>query len=126
MDIKAITQIEAALGVALPQHYVELVTNYPTELLETDAPDFALLDDPKAVIEENMAVRGKPFYGGMWPDNFLIIGTNGCGDLYVTKLNGEEFSTGFFDHEKPAFFPHSASRSEFIEKLREESNRVGA
>lgn len=126
MDIEGITEIEAAIGVALPQHYVELVTNYPKELLETDAPDFGLLDDPKAVIEENRAVRGRPFYGGMWPDNFLIIGTNGCGDLYVTKLNGEEFSSGFFDHEKPAFFPHSTSRGEFIKKLLEESNRVGA
>ncbi|MBI5889718.1 MAG: SMI1/KNR4 family protein [Nitrosomonadales bacterium] len=126
MDIIAIKQIEKALGLTLPQYYVDLVTNYPTELLKSDAPDFALLDDPEVVIAENQAVRGKPFYGGSWPDNLLIIGTNGCGDFYVTKLVGEEFSTGFFDHEIPAFLPHSKSRSEFIAKLLQESNDASA
>ncbi len=124
MNTDAIAQIEMALGVTLPQHYVELVTNYPPELLETDSPDFALLDSAESVIEENIAVRGKPFYGGIWPENLLVIGTNGCGDLYVTMLNGKEFSSGFFDHEKPAFFPHSNSRSEFIAKLLQESNHA--
>jgi len=104
----------------LPKHYVELVTNYPPELADTEAPDFALLDDPSMVIEENQAVRGKPFYGKVWPENFMVIGTNGAGDLYVTKLNAQSFSTGFFDHEEPAFHPHSQSREEFIEKILKE------
>ena len=81
MDIEAIRQIEAALGITLPNHYVELVTNYPLELLSADAPDFALLDNPEMVIAENRAVRGKPFYGGIWPDGIFIMGTNGCGDF---------------------------------------------
>jgi len=89
----------SALGIGLPPHYVELVTNYPSELLATDAPDFALLDDPAAVIDENLAIRGKPFYGGVWPVNLIDIGTNGCGDLYVTRLDEKGFSVGFFDHE---------------------------
>lgn len=126
MDLEEIENIEKALGVRLPAHYIELVTNYPPELLETDAPDFALLDDPSEVISENKAVRGKPFYGRVWPDNFVIIGTNGCGDLYVTKLDAKEFSTGFFDHESPAFYPHSSSRAEFVSKLVQESNNGSA
>jgi len=126
MDLEAIEKIERALGLKLPAHYVELVTNYPPELVVTDAPDFALLDDPSMVIEENAAVRGKPFYGRVWPENFIIIGTNGCGDLYVTKLNATEFSAGFFDHEVPAFYPHSESREEFVSKLVQESNSGSA
>lgn len=117
MRIEEIKAIEKAVGISLPAHYVELVTNYPGELAETEAPDFALLDSAESLIEENLSVRGKPFYGGTWPDNFFIIGTNGCGDLYVTKLNAKEFSVGFFDHEAPAFFPHSSSRGEFISKV---------
>ncbi|TAH11351.1 MAG: hypothetical protein EAZ11_09405 [Curvibacter sp.] len=122
MNLAGIKQIETALSIGLPPHYVELVTNYPSELLATDAPDFALLDDPATVIDENLAVRGKPFYGGVWPDNLIVIGTNGCGDLYVTRLDEKGFSVGFFDHEKPAFFPHSNSKAQLIEKLLAESN----
>ncbi|WP_137718783.1 SMI1/KNR4 family protein [Methylobacillus flagellatus] len=117
MDINGIKNIESALGVKLPAYYVELVTNYPPELLETEAPDFGLLDSPNVIIDENKSVRTGAFYGGQWPAHLFIIGTNGCGDYYVTKLNDEKFSTGFFDHETPAFFPYSKSRSEFIEKL---------
>ena len=126
MDTTAITKIEAALGVKLPDHYIELVTNYPAELEETEAPDFALFDNPDVIISENSAVRGKSFYGGTWPENLFIIGNNGCGDLYVTTLNSNEFSTGFFDHEAPAFFPHSTSRAEFISKIVAEQNGEGA
>lgn len=122
MNLDAIKEIERALGIELPRYYVELLTNYPPELLATDAPDFALLDNAASVIDENQAVRGKSFYGGVWPENFIVIGTNGCGDLYVTRLDKEAFSVGFFDHEKPAFFPHSTSRDELVEKLLAESN----
>jgi len=126
MNDEALQKIETSLGLALPRHYVELITDYPIELLTTDAPDFALLDDADSLIAENRSVRDQPFYGATWPTNFLVIGTNGCGDLYVTKLNGNEFSVGFFDHEKRAFFPHSNSRSELISKLLKESNNVRA
>ena len=126
MKIEDVQQIEKALGLTLPSHYVELVTNYPNELLGTEAEDFALLNSPQTVIEANSAVRGKPFYRGVWPAGLLVIGENGCGDLYVTKLSATEFSTGFFEHEKPAFLPHSASRSEFIEKLLQEQRDAGA
>jgi hypothetical protein len=104
----------------LPSHYVELVSNYPEELLGTNARDFALLDDPVSVIEENISVRGNPFYGGVWPSRYFIIGTNGCGDLYVMNLEDDIFSTGFFDHERPAFLPHARSRAELISKLLQE------
>ena len=125
MNGDEIKQIELALGVSLPRHYVELITDYPLELLSTDAPDFALMHEPSALIAENKAVIGQPFYGGTWPENFLVIGTNGCGDLYVTKLNGSEFSIGFFDHEVPAFFHHSSSREELVSKLLQECNHAG-
>lgn len=122
MDVNEINRIESALEVRLPAYYVELVTNYPKELLGTEAQDFGLLDNPDVIIEENRSVRLGDFYGGKWPANLLVIGINGCGDYYVTKLNDDKFSTGFFDHETPAFFPHSTSRSEFIEKLLAEQN----
>jgi len=125
MNIGEVNQVARALGIVLPRHYIELITNYPIELVATDAPDFGLMDDPAALIEENLAVMGQSFYGGTWPKNLLIIGTNGCGDLYVTKLDGTEFSVGFFDHEVPAFFPHSNSREEFVSKLLQECNDAG-
>ena len=112
-----IESIEAALRISLPKHYVELVTNYPQELLGTEAEDFALINNAKQLISENHSVRTGPFYGSRWPSNLLLIGTNGCGDFYVTTLEAKGFSTGFFDHEQPAFLPHSNSRQEFIQKI---------
>ena len=117
MDVIDLKAIETALQIKLPQHYAELVTNYPNELLGTDAEDFALINDSRQLIDENRSVRSGHFYGSRWPNNLLLIGTNGCGDFYVTALNAREFSTGFFDHEQRAFVPHSHSRLEFIEKV---------
>lgn len=45
-----ITKIEVELGVSLPQFYIDLVTSYPPELSETEAPDYGLLDDPETII----------------------------------------------------------------------------
>ena len=117
MDVADIKAIEAALQIKLPQHYAELVTNYPIELLGTEAEDFALINNAKQLIDENHSVRFGHFYGSRWPNNLLLIGTNGCGDFYVTALNATEFSTGFFDHEQRAFLPHSHSRREFIDNV---------
>lgn len=126
MNSSDIARIESVLGLKLPLGYVNLVTSYPPELLSTDAPEFALFNRADAVIAENVAVRGKEFFGGIWPSDLIIIGANGCGDLYVTKLGDTEFTSGFFDHEVPAFFPHSVSEQEFIGKLLQESNRIDA
>lgn len=126
MTVTEVQEIERLLGLALPRHYVEMVVNYPSALLGTEAEDFGLLNTPEAVVEQNTEVRNGPFYGAKWPDRYLVIGENGCGDLYVTKLDATEFSVGFFDHEQRAFVPHSSTKEEFVAKLLHEQGDASA
>lgn len=111
-----IEKIEKETGLKLPQGYIDIVTHYPAELLDSDAADFGLLDDPDVIIEENISVRKSGYFGEKWPDHYLIIGQNGCGDYYVTNLNSNEFSVGFSDHEVMACNLYASNLKEFIEK----------
>jgi hypothetical protein len=116
MTLDDIKRIESATGLKLPQCYVEVVTNYPSELLDSDAQDYGLLDDPEVIIEENISVRKNGYFGEKWPERYLIIGQNGCGDYYVTTLNANEFSVGFSDHESMSCNLYANNLAEFIEK----------
>lgn len=111
-----INRIEKETGLKLPECYIEVVTNYPIALLESDAPDFGLLNDPEVIIAENNLVRSDGYFGEQWPDHFLVIGQNGCGDYYVTTLEGIEFSVGFADHETMTCNLYAENITEFIGK----------
>lgn len=116
MNLGDIKYIEDKLGKKLPQAYVDVVIDYPKGLLATDSKDFGLLDDPEIIARENLNVRRVGFYGEKWPDRYLIIGLNGCGDYFVTSLESDKFSVGFADHETMECNPYAYSLSEFIEK----------
>ncbi len=114
MTLDDISSIENGIGLKLPQSYVEVITSYPKELLDSDAPDFGLLDDPETVIKENNSVRKNGYFGEKWPERYIIIGHNGCGDYYVTTPESTTFSIGFSDHEKMECKPYARDLKEFI------------
>jgi len=116
MTLEDIKRIEKETGLRFPNPYIDVVTNYPVELLDTDAPDFGLLDDPDEIIEENNDVRENGYFGEKWPERYLIIGKNGCGDYYVTTPDSEDFSIGFSDHEEMACNLYANNLKEFIAK----------
>jgi hypothetical protein len=111
-----IERIEKETEFKFPQCYIDVVTNYPAELLKSDAPDFGLLDDPDEIIMENNDVRSSGYFGQKWPDRYLIIGKNGCGDYYVVSHDSKEFSVGFADHEAMDCMLYANNLNEFIEK----------
>ncbi len=115
-----IAKIESALGFELPRPYAELLLDYPDELRETEAPDYWLFANPAEIIDHNLEVREKGYFGEEWPDQYIIIGHNGCGDYYVTRKGITEFSAGFADHEKMACVPFANTRDDFILKILEE------
>ena len=117
MNLDDINKIERETGLKFPKSYIDVVTNYPDDLLETDAPDFGLLDNPEDIIDENNSVRENDYFGEKWPERYLIIGKNGCGDYYVTTPESEGFSIGFSDHEKMECNLYAKSLNEFIEKF---------
>jgi hypothetical protein len=117
-----IRNIEEAIKLKLPQAYIDVVIDYPSELLESDAPDFGLLDDPDEIINENISVRENGYFGEAWPERYIIIGQNGCGDYYVTTPESTSFSVGFSDHEKMECRAYANDLKEFIAKYLSEKN----
>ena len=117
MQVADIELIQDRTGIQLPRFYVELVTEYPAELSQTEAVDFGLLDDPEVVIRENLEVREQGYFGEPWPHQYFIIGQNGGGDYYVIIHTAKEFSVGFADHELMECRPFAATRSKFVELL---------
>ena len=115
-----VNKIEKELNIELPGHYKALVTDYPTELIDTEAPDFALLDSPQEIINENREVKENGYFGEEWPERYFIIGHNGCGDYYVISLGTATFSVGFSDHEKMECNLFASSREEFVKKVLDE------
>ncbi len=121
MDLVGIKYIEEKLDKKLPQTYVDVVTNYPKELLATDSKDFGLLDDPELIARENLNVRNVGFYGEKWPERYFIIGLNGSGDYFVTTFESNNFSVGFADHETMECNPYADNLAEFIDKYVDET-----
>ena len=117
MKISDIHLIQHQTGITLPDFYVELVTAYPLELSHSEAVDFGLMSDASAVIRENLCVRAEGYFGEPWPNQYFIIGHNGCGDYFVIKHATRDFSVGFADHELMECRPYASSRVEFIQLL---------
>lgn len=120
MNLNDINKIQETIGIKLPTFYIDLITNYPSELLGTEAPDYGFLDDPEEIIELNNDVRENGYFGEKWPDRYFIVGHNGCGDYYVINHESKDFSVGFSDHEVMECNLYASSLSEFIEKLKSE------
>jgi len=115
-----IDEIVNKTGLSFPKWYVDIITNYSEALIETDAPDFGFLDDPNQIIEENIDVRENGYFGEAWPERYLIVGLNGCGDYWVIITNSDTFSIGFSNHETMECRPYANSLDEFIQKYKSE------
>ena len=122
MNIEQVRNIEQTLELKLPSDYVQIITNYPSKLSSTEAPDFGLLDDPDKIIQENKYVLENGACGGPWPMQYFIIGINGCGDYYVIKHQESKFSVGFADHEVASIDFYAKDLEDFTEKLLKEMN----
>lgn len=122
MTLNDIDTIQKKLKITLHQGYVDLVTNYPENLINTEAPDFALLDTPEELIKLNIEVRKNGYFGEKWPEHYFIIGQNGCGDYYVTNHESKNFAIGFSDHEIMECNPYAKNEKEFISKILKEIN----
>ncbi|MCG6156693.1 SMI1/KNR4 family protein [Rubinisphaera margarita] len=112
-----IAAIERALGFSVPLAYSNVVTNYPPALADTEAPDFGLFDDPTLVIDANREVRENGYFGEQWPDQYVIIGENGCGDCYVVTRDVTKFSVGFADHAAKECNLFADSLDDFVARL---------
>jgi hypothetical protein len=108
-------QIEKALNIKLPSFYYEFMLKYPEYLLETDAQEFVLMNDPNRIIEENVNAK-ENFWGRPLDNNSMVIGENGCGDYYLIKLRNDEKVYTFF-HDDNSFYMVSQNIDEYAKMI---------
>jgi len=80
MTSAELAQLEENLGVTLPEEYKRIALDNPFAGLHT--ADYELCDDFTAVLGENRYVRDHGFFRQVWPPDWFIIGTDGCGSDY--------------------------------------------
>ena len=86
--------IERELSVRLPEWYCARLLNYPFEKDEME-----LFSDATELIRQNRYNRNKGWFGFPWLDSFLIIGEDGCGNLYFVNLGCSDDRIYIADHD---------------------------
>ena len=130
-NIDSIGQIENELQVTLPQAYQQLLLSYPF----ADDPDpynWEMFGHVKAIIGENKSYRDKGFFGVQWPSNYLIIGSDGFGNLYFLALSRGDDVVYFADHDETSeydglfMYEETPSLAEWITQMKEERAKANA
>lgn len=82
-------QIESELSCTLPESFKEFMRNYPQALIDCgityDTPDGPYTEGPADMELTNRAdviIALTAVRPADWPDTRIVIGENGCGDLF--------------------------------------------
>ncbi|HEY1188361.1 MAG TPA: SMI1/KNR4 family protein [Gemmata sp.] len=123
-----VARIESALGCLLPGEYRDFLRRHSDEVCRIKAavPFRAVLwTDADAVIRENLDARkrsdamtiGKD--GEPWPEEFLVVGTNGGGDYWFVDRSGAKWGVWFWQHEAQEVEEHYDSFELYMAELRQ-------
>ncbi len=136
MNSAELAQLEENLGVTLPEEYKRIALENPFSGLNTS--DYQLCDDFTAVLGENRYARDHGFFRQVWPPDWFIIGTDGCGsDYFITTAPFD--GRVYFADQKEILHTEDVGKTschesfaDFIEsfreverEIREEKRRVG-
>lgn len=106
--LKPWRRLERKLGLVLPEPYIEILRRFPEYVRgmkdSSGRPlsEYALLESADAVVELNERVRQSGEWtpqGGPWPQKFLAIGEDMCGNYYAIDTARDGDQVFFFDHE---------------------------
>ena len=97
MEAADFARIETSLSIELPDAYRLFMSSYPSEADE-DIRSHALFSDSDLIVAENLEHRKEGWFGIKWPDEYFVIGDDGCGDTYFMVL-GKDEKVYFADHE---------------------------
>ena len=124
-----ITRIESSLGCALPGEYRDFLVRHADEVrrIKKLLPFRAVLwTDADEIIRQNHDARTYATavtFGHdeqPWPDNFLVVGTNGGGDYWFIHCNESKPGVWFWQHEAHQIEQRNPSLRAYLEELRRE------
>ena len=120
--------IEQRLCVTLPPAYRQALLNGIT--IGGADPDIHFLQDPKELLIVNLELRAarrqNAFAGARWPNAFVCIGVDGCGNYYAVDAGQTEGGVLFFDHEADRFETKAKSLRDYFSHLADLFRWVGA
>jgi hypothetical protein len=126
-------QVEAALGCVFPAYFREFIVRYSDELKQTQTAlplRTGLYTDPDEMIRDNVFSRtGDVFRLGEeqrpWPENYLLVASNGGGDYWYVYRDGSDRGVWFWSHESCETERVSLSLDEYLEQLRSDVRKPG-
>lgn len=129
MTATELDRIEAELNLVVPRSYREFMQS--GSFGEGEGGPQELTGVADEVIERTKLFRAKGFFGSKWPDNYMVIGDDGAGDLYLTDVEKERPAVQFADHEMTSVerrlvisdkekYETFAEFWEYLEKMEEE------
>lgn len=130
MSDKDIDYIELCLGYSLPHEYRVFLARHSDELrrIKELLPCRAVIwTDPDEIIRTNewfrrhadqMPVDDKR---SPWPENYLVVGTNGAGDYWFAHRDGSKTGLWLWDHEGQYVRHHYLYLSAYLADLRQDS-----
>ena len=91
--------IEEKLGVRLPKFYEKYALVFPVVLDEGEPMGSTFIVKSSEMIDLNRELRSGGFYDLHWPDHFLAVGDDSCGNYYYIDLNRKECRVQFACHD---------------------------
>lgn len=98
MTPEDLARIEKDLSVSLPQSYREALRRPEFQSEAAGFQEFS--GDADEIIGLNLDLWEEGFSGLKWPDNFLVIGEDGAGNVYFTDLTKVRPAVFLADHEQ--------------------------
>ena len=87
------------LGLSLPAAYEKALLNYPFPA-DSEPARTIFFGHPDLITEANRAVRIEGFLGIGWPEAYLVIGTDGIGNLTFLDTTLDEPNVQVAEQER--------------------------
>ena len=110
--------IADALGIDLPEGYCEFVTRLDDHRDLAEALGHSVSTDVDLVINLNERIATSAPIAGLtqWPDDYFVIGEDGCGNYYA--VNAVDDTILFYDHESDVILRVASSLDDFANRVR--------
>jgi SMI1/KNR4 family protein SUKH-1/ankyrin repeat protein len=127
MNNSEIERIELALTISLPHEYRQFLSQHSDELdrlrdsLLTVATLWTTADEIIAQNKLAISVRDQMLIGThnlKWPEDYLLVGTNGAGDYWFIDLKKKEPGLCFYWHESQEIERVNESFDQYLTGLR--------
>lgn len=119
--------IESTLGTSLPHEYRDFLLHHSAEVRRIkELQPFLVVPwtDPAEIIRQNLRARKLAEFmpvgedGEPWPENWLVVGTNGAGDYWFIDCDEAIAGLWIWWHESQEVTQKNGSFEEYLNKLR--------